>query len=119
MARSSITKAYNKIQELSWEPTFATPVQKYPTDYKFNKAPKKEPLKQVLQSYFPMQEEKDNRAMGAMDGALRGIGSVRCRRGGRGGRNLFVAIGRSPKPLPALLGPCLPPRFPTQHLTIP
>src|SRR5204862_7141221 len=72
MARSSITKAYNKIQELSWEPTFATPVQKYPTDYKFTKAPKKEPLKQVLQSYFPMQEEKDNRARGAMDGALRG-----------------------------------------------
>src|SRR5260370_26069701 len=25
-----------------------------------------------MQSYFPMQEEKDNRAMGAMDGALRG-----------------------------------------------
>src|SRR5438105_14056539 len=72
MARSSLTKAYNKIQELSWEPTFATPVQKYPTDYKFTKAPQKEPLKQVLQSYFPMQEEKDNRAMGAMDGALRG-----------------------------------------------
>src|SRR5260370_30833920 len=72
MARSSITKAYNKIQELSWEPTFATPVQKYPTDYKFSKAPKKEPLKQVMQSYFPMQEEKDDRSMGAMDGALRG-----------------------------------------------
>src|SRR5205823_14842362 len=72
MARSSLTKAYNKIQELSWEPTFATPVQKYPTDYKFTKAPKKEPLKQVMQSYFPMQAEKDNRSMGAMDGALRG-----------------------------------------------
>src|ERR1700736_652854 len=72
MARSSITRAYQKIQELSWEPTFATPVKRYPTDYKFTKAPKKEPLKQVLQSYFPMQEEKDNRAMGAMDGALRG-----------------------------------------------
>src|SRR5438094_9856666 len=72
MARSSITRAYKKIQELSWEPTFATPVKKYPTDYKFHKAPQKEPLKQVLQSYFPMQDEKDNRAMGAMDGALRG-----------------------------------------------
>src|SRR6202521_5719623 len=72
MARNSITKAYQKIQELSWEPTFATPVQKYPTDYKFTKSPKKEPLKQVMQSYFPMQEEKDDRSMGAMDGALRG-----------------------------------------------
>src|SRR5258706_150399 len=72
MARASLTRAHQKIQELSWEPTFATPVKKYPTDYTFTKAPKKEPLKQVLQSYFPMQEEKDNRAMGAMDGALRG-----------------------------------------------
>src|SRR2546425_12602719 len=72
MARSSLTKAYNKIQELAWEPTFVTPVQKYPTDYTFTKAPKKEPLKQVLQSYFPMQEAKDDRSMGAMDGALRG-----------------------------------------------
>src|SRR6202049_5409644 len=72
MARSSLTKAYQKIQELSWEPTFATPVKKYPTDYKFTKSPKKEPLKQVMQSYFPMQEEKDDRSMGAMDGALRG-----------------------------------------------
>ena len=65
MARASLTKAYQKIQELSWEPTFATPVKKYPTDYKFNKAPQKEPLKQVMQSYFPMQEEKDDRSMGA------------------------------------------------------
>src|SRR6266446_7340501 len=72
MARASLTKAYQKIQELSWEPTFATPVKKYPTDYKFDKAPQKEPLKQVMQSYFPMQEEKDDRSMGAMDGALRG-----------------------------------------------
>src|SRR5438132_14139444 len=67
MARNSLTRAYQKIQELSWEPTFATPVKKYPTDYKFTKAPKKEPLKQVMQSYFPMQEEKDNRSMGVMD----------------------------------------------------
>lgn len=72
MARNSLTKVYQKIQELSWEPTFATPVKKYPTDYKFTKAPKKEPLKQVMQSYFPMQQEKDDRSMGAMDGALRG-----------------------------------------------
>ena len=80
MARSSITKAYNKIQELSWEPTFVTPVQKYPTDYKFTKAPKKEPLKQVMQSYFPMQEEKDNpldtAALDGVDEALPGHHSV-------------------------------------------
>jgi len=72
VARRSVTKAHNKIQELSWEPTYGTPVQKYPTDYKFDKAPKKDPLKQVMQSYFPMQDEKDDRVYGAIDGAVRG-----------------------------------------------
>jgi propane monooxygenase large subunit len=72
MSRASITKAHTKIQELSWDPTFVEPVDKYPTDYTFEKAPKKDPLKQVLRSYFPMEEEKDNRVFGAMDGAIRG-----------------------------------------------
>ena len=72
LSRTSITQAHAKIQELSWEPTFIEPVDKYPTDYTFEKAPKKDPLKQVLRSYFPMEEEKDNRVFGAMDGAIRG-----------------------------------------------
>ncbi len=72
MSRQSLTKAHQKIQELSWEPTFATPAKKYATDYTFEKSPKKDPLKQVLRSYFPMEEEKDNRVFGAMDGAIRG-----------------------------------------------
>src|SRR5947199_10767514 len=70
--RQSRTKIHDKIQELSWAPTFATPVDKYPTDYTFEKAPKKDPMKQVLRSYFPMEEEKDQRVYGAMDGAIRG-----------------------------------------------
>ena len=79
MSRASITKAHNKIQELSWDPTFVEPVDKYPTDYTFEKAPKKDPLKQVLRSYFPMQEEKDHRVYGASDGATDGLGgSVGC-----------------------------------------
>ncbi len=72
MSRQSLTKAHEKIKELSWEPTFATPAQKYTTDYTFEHAPKKDPLKQVLRSYFPMEEEKDQRVFGAMDGAIRG-----------------------------------------------
>ena len=72
VSRASITKAHNKIQELSWDPTYVSPVEKYATDYTFEKAPKKDPLKQVLRSYFPMEEEKDNRVFGAMDGAIRG-----------------------------------------------
>ena len=44
MSRASITKAHNKIQELSWDPTYVSPVEKYATDYTFEKAPKKDPL---------------------------------------------------------------------------
>ncbi|SNR34807.1 propane monooxygenase large subunit [Haloechinothrix alba] len=72
MSRQSLREAHQKIQELSWEPTFATPAKKYGTDYKFSKAGKKDPLKQMLRSYFPMEEEKDNRVYGAQDGAIRG-----------------------------------------------
>jgi propane monooxygenase large subunit len=72
VSRQSLTRAHEKIKELSWEPTFATPAKKYATDYTFEHAPKKDPLKQVLRSYFPMEEEKDQRVFGAMDGAIRG-----------------------------------------------
>ena len=72
MSRQSVAKAHQKIQELSWEPQYHTPVSHYGTDYTFRKAQKKDPLKQVLRSYFPMQEEKDHRVYGAQDGAIRG-----------------------------------------------
>ncbi|HEY0531713.1 MAG TPA: methane monooxygenase [Actinoplanes sp.] len=72
MSRQSVAKAHQKIQELSWEPMYHQPVSQYGTDYTFRKAQKKDPLKQVLRSYFPMQEEKDNRVYGASDGAIRG-----------------------------------------------
>ena len=72
MSRQSLTRAHEKIKELSWEPTFVTPNQQFATDYTFEKAPKKDPLKQILRSYFPMEEEKDQRVFGAMDGAIRG-----------------------------------------------
>jgi propane monooxygenase large subunit len=72
LSRQSLSKAHKKITELSWEPTFATPATRFGTDYTFDKAPKKDPLKQILRSYFPMEEEKDNRVFGAMDGAIRG-----------------------------------------------
>src|ERR1700722_12525015 len=72
MTRQSMAKAHEKIQELSWDPLYHTPVTQYGTDYTFAKAQKKDPLKQVLRSYFPMQEEKDHRVYGASDGAIRG-----------------------------------------------
>ena len=72
MSRQSVARAHQKIQELSWEPVYHEPVSQYGTDYTFRKAQKKDPLKQVLRSYFPMQEEKDHRVYGASDGAIRG-----------------------------------------------
>ena len=72
MSRQSVAKAHQKIQELAWEPLYHEPVSQYGTDYTFQKAAKKDPLKQVLRSYFPMQEEKDHRVYGAQDGAIRG-----------------------------------------------
>ena len=72
MTRQSMAKAHEKIQELAWEPLYHEPVSQYGTDYTFQKAKKKDPLKQVLRSYFPMQEEKDHRVYGAADGAIRG-----------------------------------------------
>src|SRR6185437_3407622 len=65
MSRQSVAKAHQKIQELSWDPVYHEPVSQYGTDYTFQKAQKKDPLKQVLRSYFPMQEEKDHRVYGA------------------------------------------------------
>jgi Methane/Phenol/Alkene Hydroxylase len=70
MSRQSLTKAHAKITERSWEPTFATPATRFGTDYTFEKAPKKDPLKQIMRCYFPMQEEKDNRVYGAIRGNM-------------------------------------------------
>ena len=67
----SINEATKRIADLGWAPDYFQEILKYPTDYKIEKAPK-DPMKQVLRSYFPMQEEKDNRVYGALDAALRG-----------------------------------------------
>ncbi len=57
--------------DLGWMPSYVQEANTFPTDYKITKAPR-DPMKQVLRSYFPMQEEKDNRVCGALDAALRG-----------------------------------------------
>src|SRR6476620_8074012 len=72
MSRQSLARAHQKIQELSWEPQYHEPYMKYGTDYTFRKAAKKDPLKQALRSYVPMQEVEDPRVYGASEGAIRG-----------------------------------------------
>ena len=67
----SVGEATKKIADLGWNPSYVQEAMTFPTDYKITKAPR-DPMKQVLRSYFPMQEEKDNRVYGALDAALRG-----------------------------------------------
>jgi propane monooxygenase large subunit len=66
-----VGEAAKRIADLGWNPSYVQEAMTFPTDYKITKAPK-DPMKQVLRSYFPMQEEKDNRVYGALDAALRG-----------------------------------------------
>src|SRR5215213_4791349 len=67
----SNAEASRRIGDLGWTPTYVQELVKYPTDYVLNKIPK-DPMRQVLRSYFPMQDEKDNRVFGALDAGLRG-----------------------------------------------
>ena len=67
----SIGEATKRVADLGWTPTFVQEANTFPTDYKLTKEPR-DPMKQVLRSYFPMQDEKDNRVYGALDAALRG-----------------------------------------------
>jgi propane 2-monooxygenase large subunit len=66
-----IGEAAHRVADLGWTPSYVQEAMTFPTDYKITKVPK-DPMKQVLRSYFPMQEEKDNRVYGALDAALRG-----------------------------------------------
>ena len=67
----TIAEAASRVADLGWTPSYVQEAMTFPTDYKISKTPR-DPMKQVLRSYFPMQEEKDNRVYGALDAALRG-----------------------------------------------
>src|SRR6201747_3349413 len=67
----SIGEAARRVADLGWTPSYVQEAMTFPTDYKIKKVPR-DTMKQVLRSYFPMQEEKDTRVYGALDAALRG-----------------------------------------------
>src|SRR6218665_745944 len=67
----SVGDAARRIADLGWTPSYVQEAMTFPTDYKISKAPR-DPMKQVLRSYFPRQKEKDNRVYGAPPAALRG-----------------------------------------------
>src|SRR6266568_4183022 len=64
----SIGEAASRVADLGWTPSYVQEAMTFPTDYKISKTPR-DPMKQVLRSYFPMQEEKDNRVYGALAAA--------------------------------------------------
>src|SRR5260370_8312114 len=67
----AIAEAASRVADLGWTQSYVQEAMTFPTDYKISKTPR-DPMRQVLRSYFPMQEEKDNRVYGALDAALRG-----------------------------------------------
>ncbi|HYF24850.1 MAG TPA: hypothetical protein VD931_03840 [Baekduia sp.] len=68
--RRSITKTHARINELGWEPTYHEPKATYPTKYVFPKNAK-DPMKQIMREYLPMELEKDERVYGGHDAAVR------------------------------------------------
>src|SRR5215468_3206750 len=67
----TINEAASRVADLGWTPSYVQEAMTFPTDYKISKTPR-DPMRQVLRSYFPMQAEKDNRVYGALDAGLRG-----------------------------------------------
>lgn len=68
--RRSVTKTHERIAQLGWEPTYHEPAVRYPTRYRFpNQA--KDPMKQIMREYLPMELEKDERVYGGHDAAVR------------------------------------------------
>jgi len=68
--RRSITQTHERIAQLGWEPTYHEPVVRYPTRYHIP-AESKDPMKQIMREYLPMELEKDDRVYGGFDAAVR------------------------------------------------
>jgi propane monooxygenase large subunit len=68
--RRSITKTHGRIAQLGWEPEYFTPAVRYPSRYTFPKNAK-DPMKQIMREYLPMELEKDERVYGGHDAGVR------------------------------------------------
>jgi propane 2-monooxygenase large subunit len=68
--RRSITKTHARVNELGWEPTYHHGKASYPTRYTLPKSGK-DPMKQIMREYLPMELEKDERVYGGHDAAVR------------------------------------------------
>lgn len=68
--RRSITEAHARVAQLGWTPEDHDPVVRYPTRYRFPRRAK-DPMKQIMREYLPMELEKDQRVYGGLDAAVR------------------------------------------------
>lgn len=68
--RRSITQTHERIGQVGWEPSYHEPVIKHPTRYRYPKNAK-DPMKQIMREYLPMELEKDDRVAGGIDAGLR------------------------------------------------
>jgi hypothetical protein len=50
----SLAEAARRVADLGWTPSYVQKASTFPTDYKITRSPR-DPMKQVLRSYFPMQ----------------------------------------------------------------
>jgi hypothetical protein len=75
MARS-LTKAYDRVKDIDWEPTYITPEQKQVEPTRFhvpNKAA--DPFKTFIREYHTMEREKDSRHYALLEASSRFAGS--------------------------------------------
>lgn len=68
--RRSISKTHARLSEVSWDPSYYDPVQRFPTRYSFPKNAK-DPMKHLVREYLAMEAEKDDRVHGGLDAGLR------------------------------------------------
>jgi propane monooxygenase large subunit len=68
--RRSVTDTHARIAQLGWEPSYHEPAVRYPTRYRFPHRAK-DPMKQIMREYLPMELEKDDRVYGGLDAAVR------------------------------------------------
>ncbi len=71
MARS-LTKAYERVKNIDWEPTYIAPQEKYVEPTRFY-LPRRaaDPFKTFIREYFAMEREKENRHYALLEAASR------------------------------------------------
>jgi propane monooxygenase large subunit len=68
--RRSVSQAHRRIAALGWEPSYHAAAVRHPTRYRFPHRAK-DPMKQIMREYLPMELEKDERVYGGLDAAVR------------------------------------------------